>query len=121
MPTKNLDTPDLFAASVSSDPAALPVRPAGTARPITEHVQPTFAEVSEEYKAFEEKFKPRKTTDDCYTPELVYDAVRDYVCSRYQIDRAAIVRPFWPGGDYERAEYPAGCCVLDNPPFSILA
>jgi hypothetical protein len=55
------------------------------------HVQPTFSEVSEEYKAFEAKFKPRKTTDDCYTPELVYNAVRDCVCSRYQIDPATIV------------------------------
>lgn len=77
MPTKNLDTPDLFAASVSSDPAALPVRPPGTDRPVSAHIQSIFAEVSEEYKKFVDKFKPKKTTDDCYTPELVYDAVRD--------------------------------------------
>ena len=119
MHTENPDQPDLFArasASCASEPA--PIRPI---RSITEHVQPTFAEYSDEYKAFEAKFKPKKTTDDCYTPELVYNAVRDYVCSRYLIDPAAIVRPFWPGGDYERADYPDGCCVLDNPPFSILS
>ena len=74
-----------------------------------------------EYNAFVEKFKPKKTTDDCYTPPEVYDCVRDYVCERWSIDPATIVRPFWPGGDYERFAYPDGCLVLDNPPFSILA
>lgn len=32
-----------------------------------------------------------------------------------------IVHPFRPGADYGRAEYPDGCVVVDNPPFSILA
>lgn len=32
-----------------------------------------------------------------------------------------IVRPFWPGGDYEDFDYPTGCVVIDNPPFSILS
>ena len=31
-----------------------------------------------------------------------------------------MVRPFWPGGDFERFDYPDGCCVVDNPPFSII-
>lgn len=31
------------------------------------------------------------------------------------------MRPFYPGGDYERAEYPAGCVVIDNPPFSMIS
>ena len=74
-----------------------------------------------EYDRFVEKFKPQKTTDDCYTPPLVYDAIRDWVCKRYGIDPETIVRPFYPGGDYEQFEYPAGCLVLDNPPFSILS
>ena len=74
-----------------------------------------------EYDAFVEKFKPKKTTDDCYTPALVYDAVRDWACNEYGIDPAGIVRPFYPGGDYEHYEYPDGCVVLDNPPFSILS
>ena len=83
--------------------------------------QGTFEEEDDEYKSFVEKFKPKKTSDDCYTPEPVYKAVRDYVCGRFGIAPHRIVRPFWPGADYERTEYPAGCCVLDNPPFSILS
>ena len=63
----------------------------------------------------------KKTTDDCYTPPLVYDAVRTWACNEYGIDPAHIVRPFYPGGDYEKYEYPDGCVVLDNPPFSILS
>ena len=31
-----------------------------------------------------------------------------------------VVRPFWPGGDFEGYDYPAGCVVIDNPPFSIM-
>ena len=74
-----------------------------------------------EYKAFVDKFKPKLTTDDCYTPPIVYDAIRDWACKKYGIDPARIVRPFYPGGDYERFDYPDRCVVLDNPPFSILA
>ena len=74
-----------------------------------------------EYDAFIEKFKPKKTTDDCYTPPLVYEAVKNWVCAEYGIDPESIVRPFYPGGDYERYEYSDGCVVLDNPPFSILS
>lgn len=36
---------------------------------------------SEEYKQFVEKFKPKKTTDDCYTPPEVYEAVKQWVLS----------------------------------------
>lgn len=71
-----------------------------------------------EYTAFVEKFKPKKTTDDCYTPELIYEVVADYVTERYGVDREIFVRPFWPGGDYKRFDYPEGCVVVDNPPFS---
>lgn len=74
-----------------------------------------------DYEGFVEKFEPKKTTDDCYTPPQVYNAVRDWACTEYSIDPAAIVRPFYPGGDYERFSYPDGCMVLDNPPFSCLA
>ena len=80
----------------------------------------TFSD-NPEYDAFVEKFKPKKTTDDCYTPPLVYDTIRDWACQKYEIDPACIVRPFYPGGDYENYEYPVGCVVLDNPPFSILS
>lgn len=74
-----------------------------------------------EYDAFVDKFKPKKTTDDCYTPLPVYYAVRDWACNEYGIDPDCIVRPFYPGGDYEHYDYPDGCVVLDNPPFSILS
>lgn len=77
---------------------------------------------SEEYDEFVEKFKPKKTTDDCFTPPLVYEAVKNWAINEYDIpDDAEIIRPFYPGGDYEKHEYPDGCVVIDNPPFSILA
>ena len=75
-----------------------------------------------DYDGFCEKFKPKKTTDDCYTPPAVYDAVLDYVNRNVTpLEGREVVRPFWPGGDYERHEYPKGCIVIDNPPFSITA
>jgi len=85
--------------------------------------QLSFDDVIEnkEYRNFVEKFKPQKTTDDCYTPENVYNAVADFVASEYNLDRAGFVRPFWPGGDFESFDYPIGCTVVDNPPFSIVS
>ena len=79
------------------------------------------AAIHEDYDGFVEKFKPKRTTDDCYTPPEVYDVVADYVSGRWGVGRADMVRPFFPGGDFERYEYPPGCVVVDNPPFSILA
>lgn len=81
----------------------------------------TREEKFNDYEGFVEKFKPKKTTDDCYTPPAVYEAVKAWACRRYGIDPACTVRPFWPGGDYERFPYPSGAVVLDNPPFSCLA
>lgn len=75
----------------------------------------------ESYEEFVEKFKPKKTTDDCYTPEAVYDVIRDYVIEKYGLQGRPIVRQFWPGGDYKNFDYPEDCVVIDNPPFSILA
>ena len=75
----------------------------------------------ESYEEFVEKFKPKKTTDDCYTPPAIYEAVKNWAVKEYGIDPEKIVRPFYPGGDYERFEYPEDCIVLDNPPFSILS
>lgn len=72
-----------------------------------------------DYEGFCEKFKTKKTTDDCYTPPAVYNAVLDWVRRRFCLGDAPIVRPFYPGGDYEAADYPEGCVVVDNPPFSI--
>lgn len=79
---------------------------------------------SEEYKEFVEKFKQNtfiKTSDDCYTPDNIYNAIRDHVIEKYGLQGREIVRPFYPGGDYEKEEYKEGCVVIDNPPFSILA
>lgn len=75
----------------------------------------------ETYEEFVEKFKPKLTTDDCYTPPIVYDAVADWVASEYKLNRSRFVRPFYPGGDYEAFDYSGGVVVVDNPPFSILA
>lgn len=75
--------------------------------------------IGETYDMFVSKFEAKKTTDDCYTPENIYNAVRDWVCNKYSVDKDKIVRPFYPGGDYQNFNYPADCVVVDNPPFSI--
>ena len=78
----------------------------------------------EDYEGFVEKFKPKKTTDDCYTPPAVYDAVVEWVDENIQpLAGLTVRRPFKPGGDYEceAEEYGPQDVVVDNPPFSILA
>ena len=80
-----------------------------------------ISEEDEEYQAFLDKFKLKKTTDDCYTPSVVYEAVASYVVKRYGVKERDFVRPFYPGGDYRNENYPKGCVVVDNPPFSILS
>ena len=75
----------------------------------------------EDYDGFVAKFRHKKTTDDCMTPPAVYEAIRAWAVKEYGLEDRKIVRPFWPGGDYERFRYPKGCVVIDNPPFSILA
>lgn len=67
----------------------------------------------DDYEDFVEKFVPKKTTDDCYTPPLVYDAVADYVAKRYGLDKSNFVRPFWPGADYTQYDYRPKDVVLD--------
>lgn len=79
-------------------------------------------EADEEYNDFVEKFAPKLTTDDCYTPPAVYDVVLQWAKEKYNIsERTTIVRPFFPGGDFEHYDYPKDCVVIDNPPFSIMA
>ena len=73
---------------------------------------------NETYEEFVDKFKPKKTTDDCYTPEIVYKAVSDWVSNEYDLNACDFVRPFYPGGDYEHFDY-ENKIVVDNPPFSI--
>ena len=60
---------------------------------------------NEAYDRFVEKFKAKKTTDDCYTPANVYEAVAEFVAKEYGLDRGRFVRPFYPGGDYQRFDY----------------
>lgn len=78
-------------------------------------------ETDPEYQAFIEKFKPKKTTDDCYTPEYIYDAVATFVCEEFGLKRSQFKRPFYPGGDYQKEKYEVGEVVVDNPPFSIIS
>ena len=75
----------------------------------------------DDYGEFTEKFKPKLTTDDCYTPVEVYEAVLGWLREKVDLSGANIVRPFWPGGDYEAYDYKEDDVVVDNPPFSILA
>jgi hypothetical protein len=76
-----------------------------------------------EYQEFVKKFEPeiKKTTDDCYTPTLVYDAVVEWVANEYNVSPANFVRPFYPGGDYQKERYKSTDIVVDNPPFSIMS
>ena len=78
-------------------------------------------EGNEEYNEFLDKFEIPKTTDDCYTSDLVYDAVAEWVVKEYGVNRKQFVRPFYPGGDYQNSKYPKDSIVVDNPPFSILS
>jgi hypothetical protein len=75
---------------------------------------------SKNYQEFVEKFKPKLTTDDCYTPPTIYDIVADWVTQEYGVQRWQMVRPFKPGGDYKAEQYGMMDVVVDNPPFSIL-
>lgn len=73
------------------------------------------------YNDFVDKFRSKKTTDDCYTPPILYDTVSEYVADYYKVDKKNFVRPFYPGGDYEHYPYKDTDIVVDNPPFSILS
>lgn len=74
----------------------------------------------DDYEGFVEKFEAKKTTDDCYTPAEVYNEVLAWVREQCDLEGCRIVRPFYPGGDYEMEDYQPGDVVVDNPPFSII-
>ena len=78
-------------------------------------------EFFDDYEAFVEKFRPKRTTDDCYTPPEVYDAILAWLGENADLSGKRIMRPFHPGGDYMREYYPDNAAVVDNPPFSILS
>ena len=76
----------------------------------------------EDYEGFVEKFKPKKTTDDCYTPESVYNTLLDWIDKNiFPLQGKSILRPFWPGADFTSLEYGPDDIVIDNPPFSIVS
>lgn len=77
-----------------------------------------MSENTREYNEWLDKFKPRHTSDDCFTPSNIYTVIKDMVCKRWSIDPATVCRPFYPGGDYEHFDY-ANRVVIDNPPFSL--
>ena len=74
---------------------------------------------NETYDEFVNKFKPKLTTDDCYTPPKIYSVVLDWVKKYYGVNER-IIRPFNPNDDYKKYDY-TNAVVVDNPPFSILA
>lgn len=81
---------------------------------------PVWDESQTEYQQFVDKFKPKLTTDDCYTPNAVFEAVEKWVRKEYKLGNIENIRPFKPEGDYQSESY-EGKVVIDNPPFSILS
>ena len=74
---------------------------------------------NETYDEFVNKYKPKLTTDDCYTPPEIYSVILDWVKKYYGVNER-IIRPFNPNDDYKKYDY-SNAVVVDNPPFSILA
>lgn len=101
---------DLFGHEDLTPSVKRPRRGGGSSNPIVFH----------DYESYIAKFaEQEKTTDDTYTPKDVYEAVLKYVGEVYDLSDKEILRPFYPGGDYQNAEYPEDGVVIDNPPFSI--
>ena len=71
------------------------------------------------YEEFVNKFKPKLTTDDCYTPPKIYSVVLEWVKKYYGVNER-IIRPFNPNDNYKKYDY-SNAVVVDNPPFSTLA
>ena len=88
---------------------------------ICEKKQKTNKNLFTDYKGFTEKFEVKKTTDDCYTPVEVYNAVVEYVGTKIDLKNKRILRPFYPNGDYTLIDYQENDIVIDNPPFSIIS
>lgn len=72
---------------------------------------------SQKYLQWLEKFKVKKTTDECFTPPDVYDVVRKWAVAEYDLSEWHIMRPFYPNNDYKLECY-SNAVVIDNPPFS---
>ena len=105
---------NLFPEDTPQRPSYQPkVRCGGSQNPIVFH----------DYESYVAKFRDLpKTTDDTYTPPDVYEAVLQYLREEGKLTADhTILRPFYPEGDYERAEYPENGIVIDNPPFSMFS
>lgn len=40
---------------------------------------------NKDYDNFVKKFKPKKTTDDCFTPPEVFEAVKDWAVEKFSL------------------------------------
>ena len=78
------------------------------------------AAVYTDYESWRAHFSDTpKTTDDTYTPQDVYECILRWLGGK--IAGRQILRPFYPGGDYQSVSYGRDAVVVDNPPFSIQA
>lgn len=75
----------------------------------------------EEYEEWIKGFEVPHTTDECHTPVPLYNALLTYFLKKYNLKDKNIIRPFYPGGDFENYPYSEGDVVFDNPPFSLTA
>lgn len=53
---------------------------------------------------FDDNNKP-KTSDDTFTPPAIYEIVKNYAIKKYGLEGRRVVRPFYPGGDYQNFNY----------------
>lgn len=61
---------------------------------------------------------PGISNDEFYTKPEIYEVVKNWAVKHNQWEGREVVRPFWPDADYQTYDYPEGCVVIDNPPFS---
>lgn len=45
----------------------------------------------------------------------------EWAVDTYRLEGVKILRPFYPGGNYENEDYSGNIAVIDNPPFSIIS
>lgn len=74
------------------------------------NLESMMGEADQDYLDFVDKFKQKHkpTTDDCFTPAEVYEAVSDWVMENYGDDWTKIVRPFYPGGGLQDGQVSEG-------------
>ena len=53
-------------------------------------------EGNEEYNEFLDKFEAPKTTDDCYTPENIYNVIAEWVEKEYGVKKRSLCSAFFP-------------------------